>query len=118
MMTAKLINILYHLDQWVLKYNLLLHVLSLISAALNELISKLDRRSAKSEALKCGFKKKAHVVKSPSRLSCLPDAPAWAVVQPAADDATSSSTLINAITDSSSSYSYNSDSDHDVSDSN
>ena len=40
MTTAKLINILYHLDQKVLKYDLLLHVLALISAALNELILK------------------------------------------------------------------------------
>ena len=97
MMTAKLINILYHLDQKVLKYDLLLHVLALISAALNELILKLDKRSAKAEAPKCGFKKKAQ---SLLKLSCLPDAPAWAVVQPA-NDATSSSNLINAITDSS-----------------
>lgn len=74
--------------------------------ALNE---KLDKRASKKEAPKCGFKKKLRIVKSPSKLTCPCEAPAWAIVQPF-DESSTSSTSITAITDSTSNYSKNSDS--------
>lgn len=76
----------------------LLYICFCVRLALNELISKLDKRGAKKEAMKCGFKNKVRVVKSPSKLPCPSEAPKWAVAQP--DEATTSGSFIASITDS------------------
>ena len=89
---------------------------SCILIALNELILKLDKRAAKKEAPKFGFKKKVRIVKSPSKLPCPREAPKWAIVQCADHNETSTSgisltTAMDSTSNNSDSDSYDSDSD-------